>query len=374
MSAAELVVVPIELPRDAGRFVKAWWPIYRGDPHWVPPLISERRAFLDPRKNPFFRVAKVQCFMAYRGRKPLGTIAATVDTELQAREPGVGLFGFFEFVDDLEVARALLGAATTWLREQGMKVARGPFNFNQNHDFGLLVDGFDVDPRVANPHNRDYYPKIYEALGLRGVMDWYAYWLESGPVPPLIERLARRVESRHPELRIETMDAADYERGVMLFREIFNDAWDHNWGHIPMSKEEFEFLGQRLEPLLDPGLCFYAFIGDECVAASIALPDTNPVTKPMNGRIFPFGWWHVWRGASRIDAMRVLVLGVKHKYQHLGIGAPMYMRTWEEALRRGYKGADASLVLANNRRMRGALEKLGGRIYMTYRAYEQELG
>jgi GNAT superfamily N-acetyltransferase len=340
----------------------------------VPPLISERKTFLDPGENPYFRVADVRCFMAEREGKPVGTIAATVDHELQAREPGVGMFGFFEFVEDVEVARALLDAACEWLREQGMKVARGPFNFNQNHDFGLLVDGFDVDPAVANPHHRAYYPRIYAELGLEPLREWYAYWLAHGPVPPLIERLARRVESRHPELRIETLDPSDYEHGVMLFEEIFNDAWEHNWGHIPMSKEEFAFLGRRLEPLLDPGLCFFAFIEDECVAGSIALPDTNPVTKAMNGRIFPFGWWHAWRGASRINAMRVLVLGVKHRYQHMGLGAPLYQRTWAEGLRRNYRGADASLVLDNNRKMRGALEKLGGEIYMTYRAYERGLG
>lgn len=368
-----LVVRAIELPRDAGRFVRSWWPIHRGDPHWVPPLISERKGFLDPRQNPYFRVAEVRCFMAYRGREVVGTIAATVDRLMQEREPGVGLFGFFEFVDDVEVARALLEAACAWLRERGMQVARGPFNFNQNHDFGLLVDGFDVDPAVANPHNRAYYVDIYTRLGLRPIRDWYAYWIPSGPVPAAIERLARRVEARHPDLRIETLDASDYERGVLLFRDIFNDAWDPNWGHIPMTEDEFVYLGRRLKPLLDPGLCFFAFLGDECVGGSIALPDTNPVTKPMNGRIFPFGWWHAWQGSKRIDAMRVLVLGVKRRYQQLGIGAPIYAHTWAEALRRGYRGADASLVLDNNRRMRGAIEKLGGKIYMTYRAYEREL-
>lgn len=373
MSGQDVRIEAVSLPRDAGRFVKAWWPIYRDDPHWVPPLITERKAFLDPSKNPYFETATVQCFMAYRGREPLGTIAATIDEELQTREPGVGLFGFFEFVDELEVARALFEAACAWLREQGMSRARGPFNFNQNHDFGLLVEGFEIDPPVANSHNGAYYPRTYEALGLEQIMDWYGYWLPRGPLPPLIDRLSARVESRNPELRIESMDPDDYERGVMYFYEIFNDAWDHNWGHIPMSRAEFEFLGQRLKQILDPKLCFFAFIDGECVGGSIALPDTNPVTKKMNGRIFPFGWIHALRGGKHVDAMRVLVLGVKQAYQHVGIGAPLYRRTWEEGLRRGYRGADASLVLANNRKMRGPLEKLGGEIYMTYRAYERGL-
>ena len=370
---SDIELRPIALPRDAGRFVRAWWPIYADEPHWVPPLIRDRTSFLDPGQNPYFRSAEIQCFMAYRRGRPVGTIAATIDAELQKREPGVGLFGFFEFVDEVEVARALLDGACAWLRERGMKVARGPFNFNQNHDFGLLVDGFDHDPVVANPYNPRYYLAIYERLGLAPIMDWYGYWMARGPLPPLIERLANRVESRVPNLRVTTMDKSDYHRAVQLFREIFNDAWDHNWGHIPMSREEFEYLGRRLEPVLDPGLCFFAFLDDECVAGSIALPDTNLVTKAMNGRIFPFGWWHAWRGASKIDAMRVFVLGVKQHVQHLGLGAPLYKHTWEEGLRRGYRGCDASLVLASNKRMRGALEKLGGEIYNTYRAFERAL-
>jgi len=371
--SAEIRVEAVALPRDAGRFVRAWWPIYRGDRHWVPPLIRERKRFLDPSENPYFATAEVQCFMAYRGRRALGTIAATVDAELQLREPGVGLFGFFEFVDEPAVAAALFEAACAWLRERGMDRARGPFNFNQNHDFGLLVDGFELDPVVGNSHNRAYYPAIYAGLELEPVMDWHAYWIEQGPVPPLIERLAARVEGRHPELRIETMDPDDYARGVMYFYEIFNDAWDHNWGHIPMRREEFAFLGERLQPILDPGLCFFAFIGDECVGGSIALPDSNPVVKRMNGRLWPLGWWHALTGDRHIDAMRILVLGVKQAYQHIGIGAPLYKRTWDEALRRGYRGCDASLVLASNRKMRGPIEKLGGRIYMTYRAFERAL-
>jgi len=368
-----VTVRPVDLPRGAARFVRAWWPIYRADPHWVPPLIGERVAFLDPTRNPYFRVADVRCFLATRGHRPVGTIAATVDHELQKREPGVGLFGFFEFTEDPDVAQALWEAATDWLRQRGMTTARGPFNFNQNHDFGLLVKGFDTDPCVANPHNRYYYPARYEGLGLRGVMDWYAYWLEPGPIPPLVDKLARRVEARNPALRLEVLDAADYDRGIELFREIFNDAWEHNWGHVPLLAEEFDFVAKRLKQVIDPGLCFFAFVGDECAAASIALPDTNQVIKPMNGRIWPVGWLHALRKRPRIDVMRLFVLGVKQRYQHLGLGAPLYRRTWEVGLERGYRGAEASLVLDSNHRMRGALEKLGATIYKTYRAYEKKL-
>ena len=153
----------IELPRDAARFCRTWWPIYANDPHWVPPLLFERERFLDPGKNPFFRVARVQCFMASRGGTPVGTIAATIEDAGQEREPGVGFFGFFEFPDDLAVSRALVETAAGWLRDRGMDVMRGPYSLSPNHEFGLRVDGWDTDPAVLNPHNRDYY-----AAPLRG--------------------------------------------------------------------------------------------------------------------------------------------------------------------------------------------------------------
>lgn len=368
MSSIE--VRPIELPGDAKVFVKSWWPIYRDDPHWVPPLISERLAFFDPAKNPYFKMARIQCFMAFQEGQPVGTIAATVDLELQKNEPGVGLFGFFEFIDDEAVARALWAAASGWLGEQGMTVARGPFNFNSNHEFGLLVDGFDTDPCIANPHNRDYYAPIYESLGMSKVMDWYAYWVPIGPVPSIVQRLSDRVLRRHPEVEIRTFKKSEFEQAVQAFRDIYNDAWEPNWGHIYSTEEEFRFTAENLKQVIDVDLCYFAYIGDECVAASVSLPDYNQVVKKMNGTIFPFGWWHFLTGRKSIDAIRIFILGVKREYQSWGLGAPLYQATWQYAQSMNIRGAEASLILENNQSMRGALEKQGGQIYKTYRSYE----
>jgi hypothetical protein len=312
--------------------------------------------------------------MAMREGQAVGTIAATVDRQLQKTEPGVGLFGFFEFIEDVEVARALLKAATTWLTARGMTVARGPFNFNSNHEFGLLVDGFDTDPCIANPHNRPYYPEIYEQIGLTKAMDWYAYWMDNGKVPDKIERIAQRFMDRNPEITLRKMNLKKFDEEVRLFREIYNDAWEDNWGHIYFSDEEFWFAAKNFKDAINPDLCWFLYYGDECAAASITLPDYNQVVKKMNGSLFPLGWWHFLRGRSQIDALRVFVLGVKRKYQRLPLGAPLYLKTWEEGQKLAIRGAEASLILEENVRMRGALEKLGGRIYKTYRTYECPLG
>jgi hypothetical protein len=363
-------VTPIELPRDAARFVRSWWPIYEGDPHWVPPLVFERKQFFDPGRNPYFKVATVQCFMAHRDGRPVGTIAATVDHQLQDHEAGTGFFGFFEFTDDPEVSGALFEAARGFLESKGMTRARGPFNFNTNHEFGLLVDGFDTDPCIANPHNRAYYAAHYERLGLAKAMDWYAYWLDKGPMPKVIAAIGDRFLARHPQARMRKMDMKHFDREVELFFEIYNDAWERNWGHVQFGREEFWFAAKGLKQVMNPDLCWFMFMGDEVAGASITLPDYNQIAKKMNGSIFPFGWWHALTGPKKIDVLRIFVLGIKQKYQHLPLGAPLYVKTWEEGYKLPIRGAEASLILENNVRMRGAMEKMGGRIYKTYRTYD----
>jgi GNAT superfamily N-acetyltransferase len=363
----------IELPRDAARFCRTWWPIYADDPHWVPPLLFEREQFLNPQKNPFFRVARVQCFIASRDGSPVGTIAATVENAAQEHEPGVGFFGFFEFPDDIEVSRALFEAAAEWLRGRGMDAMRGPYSLSPNHEFGLRVDGWDTDPAVLNPHNRDYYARQYEALGLVGVRDWYAYWLDHAPVPERLARAAQRFLDQHPGVELRHLDMANWDEEILWFWDIYNDGWEHNWGHTRVSHDEFVALARGLKQMADPELIWWAFVDGEPAAAAVAFPDYNQVVKRMNGKRLPFGWYQWLFGRKRIDALRIFALGVKQRYQGMPLGAPLYLKIWEVGLARGWRGADASLVLEDNVRMRGSLEKLGARIYQTYRIYECRL-
>lgn len=364
-------VVPVSLPRETVRFVRAWFTIYEDDPHWVPPLFFERKQFFDPARNPYFQHARVQCFLATRDGRDLGTIAATVDAVYQEEEPGTGFFGFFEFVDDPQVAGALLDAARAWLGKQGMKRMIGPFNFNTNHEFGLLVDGFDSDPFVANPHNAAYYPGIYESIGLRKAMDWYAYRVEAEmPGIQKMIRVADRVLGRHPEIQIRPLDPSRFDEEVERVREIYRDAWEQNWAHVRVSDDEFDFIARGLRQIIDPDLCFVAEIGDRVAAISITLPDFNQVVKKMNGRLMPFGWWHLLNRRRIIDRVRIFMLGVKQEFQSLPLGAALYARTFKDGLAKGYRWGEASLILENNTRMRGALEKMGATVYKTYRNYE----
>ena len=363
-------VAAISLPRATRRFVQTWFSIYEDDPHWVPPLFVERKRFFDPTKNPYFKHARVAYFIATRDGRDVGTIAATIDMAYQREEPGTAFFGFFEFVNDVEVAAALLGAARKWLGEQGMRKLLGPFNFNTNHEFGLLVDGFDSDPLVANPHNSAYYPEIYAALGLQPAMDWYAYNVDATHERfDTMLRVAERLKSRHPEIRIRPLNLSDFDQEVERVREIYVDAWEQNWGHVHVSDEEFDIIAQGLKRVIDPDLCFVAETADRVVAISITLPDFNQVVKKMNGRVFPFGWRHLLMKNRISDRRRVFMLGVARDFQSLPLGALLYAETFRVVRAKGFPGGDASLILENNVRMRGALEKMGGTIVKTYRNY-----
>ncbi|MCP4906629.1 MAG: hypothetical protein GY910_16765 [bacterium] len=364
-------VAPISLPRETKRFVRTWFTIYENDPHWIPPLYFERKRFFDPHKNPYFNYARVAYFVATRDGRDVGTIAAVVDEVYQKEEPGTGFFGFFEFVDDVEVASALLDEAREWLAYEGMQKAIGPFNFNTNHEFGLLVDGFDSDPTVANPHNSAYFPGIYEELGLHGVMDWFAYHCHvEMPGVKKMKRVSDRLLKRNTEIRIRNLDLKNFDRETAQIHKIYIDAWEQNWAHVRVSDEEFEFIARGLKEIIDPALCFVAEIGDRMAGISITLPDFNQVVKKMRGRVFPFGWGHLLMKKRTMNRARILMLGIAHEFQNLPLGAALYSRTFEAARERGYSQGEASLILENNTRMRGALEKMGATIEKTYRSYE----
>ncbi len=366
-------IVPIELPRDWKRFVKVPFPIYADDPHWVPPLLMERKAFFDPGKNPYFKHATIKLFVATKDGRDVGSIAATIDHKLRAHEPTKGLIGFFEFIDDRAVSKALFDAAAAWFRTQGVTVMEGPYNFNSNHEFGLLIDGFDTDPCISNPHNRAWYGAHYEALGFAKAMDWYAYWLEKGEMPERIKAISDRFLVRNPEVTLRKCDMSKWDSEKELFFQIYNDAWENNWGHIHFDRDEFEFVAAGLKQIVNPDLAWFAYVGGEIAGATLTLPDFNQVVKKTGGHLFPFGWYHLLFGAKKIDALRIFVLGIRQKFQHLPLGAPLYVKTWEEGYKLPIRGAEASLILETNHRMRGAMEKMGGRIYKTYRTYSAAL-
>lgn len=360
-------------------FIDLSWTVNARDPHWVPPLRMAVETVLDRRKHPFHRHAEVAYLLAERDGTPVGRIAAVVNHRYnEFHGDRTGFFGLFECMDDPEAARALVEAASAWLRARGMERMVGPMNLSTNDELsspGVLVEGFDTPPVVMMSHNPPYYARLLEGAGLAGEKDLVAYWMPS-PEPPAravaaMERLAGRMGARIRSVRMK-----DLKEEVRRVQEVYNAAWSRNWGFVPMTEAEFEHMARELRPVVDPEIVFLAEREDgEPIGFCLCLPDLNRALRHLpDGRLLPFGIFRFLWHRRKIDTLRVLTLGLKPGYQHLGLGAAMYVHAFRVAAGRGYRAGEGSWILEDNREMRGAMEKMGATAYKTYRVYQTPLG
>jgi GNAT superfamily N-acetyltransferase len=368
-----------ELGRDESlkRFIDVAWHCNAHDPNWVPPLRMTISGVLDRRKHPFHRHAQVAYFLAERGGRAIGRIAAIVNhRHNEFHDERIGFFGFFESVDEPDVAEALVDAAAAWLRERGMQRMRGPLNFSTNEEGaspGVLVEGFDTRPAVMMGHNPPYYERLLREAGLAKEKDLLAYWLDDPNPPERLERVVERVAEREGVV-IRSLDMKRFAQEVETIKRVYNSAWSRNWGFVPVTDAEFDYLAKDMKQIVDPNLCFIAEVDGEAVGFSIALPDLNQALRHLkDGRLFPFGLFRFLWWKRKIDGLRVLTLGFKPEYQHSGLGAVFYLRTIRVGVQRGYRSAEASWVLEDNLDMRGPIEKMGGRVYRRYRLFEKAL-
>ncbi len=371
-----LEVRPVASKRELNAFIKLPWRLYRNEPYWVPPLLFERKRFLDRTRNPFFRHAEAEFFMAWRDGRPVGRISAHIDrrfNEFQGHD--WGLFGFFECEDDPEAAQALLSTAEEWLRARGRDRMVGPMDFTTNDECGVLVDGYDLLPTILTNWHHRYYPALIEGAGLTKAMDLYMWDLkvaDRGAVHPSIWRAAEEVESKYG-ITVRQMRKKDMEAEIGRFLEVYNAAWERNWGFVPLTEEEVRHYAKDLKPILDENWAFVAEKDGETVAAALTLPDYNEVLIHLNGRLLPFGWvkalWH----RRKIDRVRVFALGVKREWQHTGVGAKLYEMHYDAAERTPQKAGETGWILETNKSMNRAMKGMGGEIVRTYRVYEKLL-
>jgi len=367
-------VAPIRGRQDLHRFLILPWRIYQNNPAWVPPLLCEVKKLLDPHKHPFHRHAEVQYFLAWCGEEAVGRIAAIVNHQhVQFHDDATGFFGFFESVDDERVASALLTAAEQWVFGWGMQRIRGPMSFSTNEECGLLVDGFQYPPMVMMPYNPPYAPRLIESAGYAKAKDLLAYLLDDVTPPARLVHGVKRLQQQQ-NVTIRPINLRRFRQEVELLFAIYNSAWERNWGFVPMTKEEVDGLAQQLRWVGNPNLCLIAEIKGEAVGFALALPDFNQVLRYIDGRLFPFGWLKLLWYQRKINAARVLTLGLNPGFRHMGIDAMLYLRLWQEAPKNGYTArVECSWILEDNWPMRRGLERMGARIYKTYRVYEKTL-
>jgi len=373
----EITKVASNPKRDA--FIKLPWKIYANDPVWVPPLIIERKEFLDREKHPFFEHGKAEFFLARRDGEVVGRIAASDDPKYnELHGSNLGCFGLFESIDDPEVASALFGAAGNWLRALGRDEVMGPIDYSTNYLCGLLVDGFQHPPTLLTSHNPPYYARLIEGWGFEKAMDFFAWWFaEPANAAARLKKLAGALKKRPEKVSLRQINLRDVAGEATSIRAIYNQAWSKNWGFVPFSEREFAYMTKEMKPLLLPDLVWLAEIGSEPVGFILCVPDINVALKKINGRLttfgLPVGLAKLLYYKSRLKTVRLVALGVVPKYRRHGIAEMLVLHIIEEAmLKRGFIG-ECSLILENNILMNRFLEAIGAEKYKTYRIYRRQL-
>lgn len=380
-------VRPVKGRRDLDRFIKLPFRLRRGDPLWIPPLVVERRRFLDRRRNPYFEHADAEYFLCERDGEVAGRITAQVDRRWDEFQGGSdGMFGFFEADDDPDVARALVDAAAGWVGERGRDRLLGPMDFTTNDECGLLIEGFDRPPMILQPWHPPYYQRLLEGLGMRKAIDLLMWELHLGKLKQgdrfhdFIHQAAERCHSEHG-ITVRAMRKRDLANEVASFMGIYNEAWGDNWGFVPITEAELRYQAGVLRPLLSEDWAMVAERDGEAIGAALSLPDINRVLAKMNGRLLPFGWLRFaiaavsrrpWRRS--IDRIRVFALGVRPEWQHTGAAAAMYVRHVDTARRVRQKWGEMGWILETNEAMNRAMEGMGGEIVKRYRLYELPVG
>ncbi len=378
---SEIEIRPVADKADLERFIRLPWAIYADDANWVPPLLIERRDYLNPKKNPYFQHAEVRLFLALRDGRPVGRISAQVNqAHLEHHGDATGHFGFLEAEDDGAVFAALTGAAEDWLQDKGMRRVVGPFSFSINDESGLLVDGFDQPPMILMGHARRYYGPRLEGLGYVKARDLLAYdfAMDGRPLTRSAQAISKRL-ARDPTVTIRDLRRAELADEVEIVLDIFNDAWSDNWGFVPLTDAEIAHLAKEMKPLLRGYSLCIAEMNGEPVAFGVALPNLHEAIADLNGRLLPFGVVKLLYRllTRRIKSARLPLMGVRKAYHGTPLGVAMAFcvieRLHRQHLRRGFTRAELSWILEDNLAMRNIIESGEARPYKTYRVYEKAL-
>jgi GNAT superfamily N-acetyltransferase len=370
----KIEVVPVNTKQDLNDFIKLPWKIYKNDPNWVPPLISQQKATFDKKKHPFFEHSSADFFIARQRNETVGTIAAIQNNRHnKVHNENVGFFGFFETIPDYHVAEKLLDTVMDWAKEKKMDYIRGPENYSQNEVCGLLVDGFDTPPVILMSHNPPYYQDFIERYGFTKAMDLWAYCMDTNTeIPERVIKVVERIKQRC-NVTFRNINKKDINNEIDRVKQVYNQAWEKNWGFVPLTDHEIDHIANELKQIIDPEIVFFAEVDGKPVGFSLTVPDINQALQKINGRLFPFGIFKLLYHARKINRVRVIIMGVIEAYRSKGIDSVFYLDTYRKGKAKGYHWGEFSWILENNDPMNTALRTIGAKVYKTYRIYEKKV-
>jgi GNAT superfamily N-acetyltransferase len=377
LRAKGIVLVPVDNKKLLTQFIDFPHELFKNDPNYVPEIFIGQRDLLTPGKHPFHEHSEVKLFLVLRGGKPAGRIAAIWNrNHNEFNNTQDGFFGFFDCVNDTDISNALLDAAGEWLRQHNLKTMIGPVSFSTNETCGMLIEGFDTPPVVMMPYNRPYYLKLMDAAGMQTHVNLLAYRITQDTMD---DRPVRMMEVLHERLKrrnvtIRPLNLKKFDEEVKNLREIYNQAWDKNFGFVPMTDNEFAYLAKDLKMIVDPEFCLVAEQDGKAIGFALCIPDINRILiKMKKGRLFPTGIFKLLLNKNKVKAIRVLALGVLEPYRKLGVEAIFYGDIMQKCREKGIQFAEASWILERNELMNNALININADAYKRYRIYEKAI-
>ena len=375
-----LEIIRVQSKTDFKRFIELPWQIYDPTqyPKWIPPLRLMVMDGLDTKKNPFYKRAAREMFVAVREGRVVGRIAAIENkSHNEFHEDRVGFFGFFEAFNDQEAANALFNAAGEWLAARGLDTMRGPMSPSTNHEVGLLVSGYEHAPTIMTAWNPSYYHELCVSAGFVKAKDLLAYQLPiCDPQYDLPERFAQHAKRAltRGNLMFRDIDLTKFMSELELCWGIYNAAWEKNWGFIPMSKEEFIYMAKEMKALIVPQFAFMAEIDGVPAGFMLVLPDFNQIFKRIpNGKLLPTGLFKLLLGKKSLKGFRVLLLGVKPEFRSRSIFQLFVHEVFRRGRAYGATAVELSWILEDNHLMTQPMAAIQAPEYRRWRVYDRAI-
>lgn len=369
---SSISIEEVRSKKELIQFIKLPWKIYKDNPYWVPPIIFDKKKILSKEKNPFFKHAEAKYFLARKDGELVGRIAAIINNRHNLyHKDKVGFFGFFESINDQQVANQLFDKVKNWLREKGFTEMLGPANPSSNDEYGMLLEGFDDEPKLLMTYNPKYYLDLCENYGFKKAKDLFAYKIEYKNIihSEKLKRVAE-IARKRSGIKISSFDMKDYSNQIEKMKYVYNNAWALNWGFVPMTDDEIDTMAKDLKPLVEPSLIIFGEIENKLAGFALVMPDYNFIFKKMNGRLFPFGFLKLIFLKRKIKWARILALGLIPEYHKRGLDAVFYWEIVQRASKLGIHLGEASWILEDNEMMNRGVEVSAGELYKKYRIYQ----
>jgi len=372
-------IITVNSSKLKNEFINLPWKIYnkKDYPQWVAPLKISVKELLDTKKNPFYKRADIELFLAKKDNVFVGRIAAIKNNaHNEFWKDQVGFYGFFECINDQDVATQLFNTAESWLKEKGFTSMRGPMNPSTNHEAGLLVNGQDQHPTIMTTWNPSYYINLHTDAMFTGVKDLVAYYIPNDlaqNLPAHVTKYANHMK-KNSNITFRNFDMKNFNHELEICYDIYNCAWEENWGFFPMTKEEFMHTAKDMKAIMDPRWAFIAEHEGKPAGFMLALPDINQILKNnRSGRLFPTGLIKLLLGKKFIKTVRIITLGVKKEFRNTGIFSLFTFESFERSKKFNISAGEASWILEDNRPMNRMWQKIGCPLYRKWRIYERPI-